>query len=63
MNLLIKLYRLFADIKHQILFSAFGYNSTCKHIPSCSKYTQIQIKKHGTIVGLWKGFRRILTCF
>lgn len=59
----IKLYQLWCGIKHQVLFSIFGYNSYCKHTPTCSRYLEDQMRRHGTIVGLWRGFRRVLTCW
>lgn len=59
----ISLYQNLAAIKVQLLQSAFGYASVCHHQPSCSRYTQDQIKQHGTIVGLWRGLGRLATCW
>lgn len=56
-------YQFLGNFKHQIFYSVFGFSSKCKHTPTCSRYTQAQIEKHGTIVGSIKGFIRILTCW
>lgn len=60
---IIKLYQLLLVFKRNLLVSAFGYTSYCKHRPSCSEYTIREIKKHGTIPGLWRGFKRVITCY
>ncbi len=57
------LYRLLANFKHTVLVSVFGYSSYCQHQPSCSQYMLYQVKKDGTIRGLWRGLKRILTCW
>lgn len=62
MFFLIKLYQRLNFIKHQIIITFFGVSFACRHQPSCSAYTLIAVKKHGTIVGLSKGIKRILTC-
>lgn len=56
-------YRLFAHIKHRVLFTAFGFNTTCRHTPSCSRYAEQAIKEHGTIGGLLRATARVLTCW
>ncbi len=56
-------YQFLGNFKHQLFYSVFGFSSKCKHNPTCSRYTQAQIEKHGTIVGSIKGFIRILTCW
>lgn len=58
----IKAYQVFSEIKHQIFRSQLGFTSYCKHSPSCSQYCLEQVQLHGTIVGLWRGFIRILHC-
>ncbi|MGD9129419.1 MAG: membrane protein insertion efficiency factor YidD [Candidatus Woesebacteria bacterium] len=63
MFLIIKFYQHLAKIKEQILFSVFGYVSVCKHNPSCSQYAIVEIKKHGTIVGLIRALWRIISCW
>jgi putative component of membrane protein insertase Oxa1/YidC/SpoIIIJ protein YidD len=62
-DVLFKIYQGLGNFKHQIFYSVFGFSSKCKHSPTCSRYTQAQIKSHGTIVGLIKGFKRLLTCW
>ncbi len=36
-------------------------NGFCKYYPSCSEYTKQSVEKYG-ILGLFKGFYRILRC-
>lgn len=42
------------------IFSSRGVN--CKYYPTCSEYTKQAISKYGCIVGIFKGFIRILKC-
>lgn len=59
----LRVYRFWSGVKHQLLFSVFGYSSHCKHDPTCSRYLEKELQTHGTIVGLWRGLKRILTCW
>lgn len=34
----------------------------CVFIPTCSQYTKEAIIKYGSIVGIYKGFLRIIRC-
>jgi hypothetical protein len=34
----------------------------CRYYPSCSEYAILAIKDHGSIVGLFLGFFRIIRC-
>jgi len=34
----------------------------CRFEPSCSEYTRQAIERHGAVVGLYRGARRILRC-
>jgi putative membrane protein insertion efficiency factor len=34
----------------------------CRHLPSCSEYTDEAIQKHGFWAGGWMGFARICRC-
>ena len=45
-----------------MVISTFGYKSYCKHSPTCSEYAIHQIQQHGTISGLYRGIKRILSC-
>ena len=35
---------------------------SCVFIPTCSEYTKEAINKYGVLLGLAKGFKRILRC-
>jgi putative membrane protein insertion efficiency factor len=35
---------------------------SCRYIPSCSEYMILAINKYGSIVGIWKGIKRIMSC-
>lgn len=59
---LVRMYQRIRPLIDQIYMSLFGVVSQCKHSPTCSEYTVIQIKKHGTIAGLILGGKRILSC-
>ena len=43
-----------------LIFKKNGVN--CKYYPSCSEYTKQAIEKYGCIIGICKGFVRILKC-
>lgn len=57
------LYQSLETAKRSVLLSVFGYQSVCKHRPTCSQYTMSQIQKNGTIAGLWRGFWRVANCW
>jgi putative component of membrane protein insertase Oxa1/YidC/SpoIIIJ protein YidD len=59
---LIRFYQLLHPIVHQVIFTVFGFSSTCKHKVRCSEYTVLEIRKHGTITGLKKGLARVTQC-
>jgi putative component of membrane protein insertase Oxa1/YidC/SpoIIIJ protein YidD len=59
---LIRIYQFFNPLLHVVQTSIWGFSSRCKYPVSCSEYTVLQIKKHGTITGLKKGIRRVSTC-
>ena len=35
---------------------------SCVFIPTCSEYTKQSVLKYGSLLGIWKGFLRILRC-
>jgi uncharacterized protein len=37
-------------------------HSACIFIPTCSEYMKGSILKYGLIIGVFKGFKRILRC-
>jgi putative membrane protein insertion efficiency factor len=36
--------------------------ASCRHIPTCSRYTIEALKTHGIFTGSWLALRRILRC-
>ncbi|MBU0576844.1 membrane protein insertion efficiency factor YidD [Patescibacteria group bacterium] len=62
-KILYLLYRSLTNFKHTLLVAVFGYTSYCHHSPTCSEYMLHRIVKDGTIRGLGKGFKRLLTCW
>lgn len=59
----IKIYQILEPVKRRVLETVFGFTTECKHNPTCSKYAEIQLSQHGTIVGSAKAVWRILTCW
>jgi putative membrane protein insertion efficiency factor len=39
-----------------------GLPKACRFYPTCSQYTIQAIEKHGLIVGIWMGFKRVMRC-
>jgi len=60
---IILIYRKLKDGLNLIIHPLFGVVFTCKHKPSCSDYTVIQVNERGTIRGLFSGFKRIIKCW
>ena len=46
---------------YRACWSAF-FPPTCRHIPSCSHYTEEAIHTHGVIKGLYLSIKRICSC-
>lgn len=44
------------------LLSFLAPGGACKYPVRCSEYTKQQIRRYGSIRGLWLGFKRILSC-
>lgn len=40
----------------------FAPGGACRYSPSCSEYTKQMVEKYGSLIGLSKGFRRIISC-
>jgi putative component of membrane protein insertase Oxa1/YidC/SpoIIIJ protein YidD len=57
-----RLYKLLSTIRHNVMYSFFGFSPVCSQHPSCGQYTVNEIKKSGTIIGLTKGIWRVLHC-
>ena len=58
-KILIKIIELYQKYMSPLL-KKNGVN--CKYYPSCSEYTKQAISKYGCIIGIYKGFVRILKC-
>ncbi|HEY7383089.1 MAG TPA: membrane protein insertion efficiency factor YidD [Beijerinckiaceae bacterium] len=46
---------------YQLTLSAL-IGRQCRHLPSCSEYTDEAISRHGVWAGGWMGFARICRC-
>lgn len=46
---------------YQILLSPI-FGRQCRFEPTCSNYFIATVKKHGAVVGSWRGIRRICRC-
>ena len=61
----LSLIRTYQCISHPI-YSALdrlGINPVkCRFTPSCSRYTEEAVQKHGALKGTFLGFKRILKC-
>lgn len=57
-------------MKHILIFLVRIYKwvispllpNSCRFYPTCSDYTIEALHKHGAILGLWLGLKRILRC-
>lgn len=58
----IRIYQVLNNYFNQVILSVFGVVSTCPQHPTCSEYTILQIRQHGTIPGLKKGVIRVWHC-
>lgn len=46
---------------YSYLLSPFLGNN-CRYYPTCSHYAREAIEVHGSLRGLWLGFKRVLRC-
>lgn len=46
---------------YQLLISPW-LGPQCRFTPTCSEYALQAMRKHGPVVGLWQGVRRIARC-
>ena len=58
---LITIYQWTVSPDHGI-FSIYSIG-VCKHMPTCSQFTKEQIKKHGVMKGIKKGFKQVRKCY
>ena len=57
-------------MKHVVLWAIAIYrntislclSSTCRYLPSCSRYTQEAVERYGAIKGTWIGLKRLARC-
>lgn len=47
---------------YQAAISPYIAAGTCRHEPTCSRYTQEAITKHGVGKGTWIGIKRLARC-
>ena len=52
----------FLSIKAIKFYQKHLSKGTCRFIPSCSQYTVEAIIKHGFLVGVFLGIKRIIRC-
>ena len=43
-------------------YASAELRKSCVFQPSCSEYMIASIKSHGTLIGLWKGTKRLMRC-
>lgn len=60
--LLIKIYQKTVSPDHG-WFPVLALLGRCRHQPTCSQYTREQVARHGALKGLWRGLKRIATCY
>ncbi|MDO8570854.1 MAG: membrane protein insertion efficiency factor YidD [Candidatus Daviesbacteria bacterium] len=58
---LINFYQTFLSFDKGML-AIFAPGGACKNSPTCSEYTKLMIKKHGSVKGIIMGGRRIISC-
>ena len=51
---------LFVRCNQKVLSPLLG--RTCRFHPTCSEYFILAVKKHGLLIGTWKGVCRIFRC-
>ena len=54
--------RIGVGLIHLYRFTFAWLPSSCRFEPSCSRYTEQAILKHGLIKGSWMGMKRIARC-
>jgi putative membrane protein insertion efficiency factor len=54
--------RIGVGLIHLYRFAFAWLPSSCRFEPSCSRYTEQAILKHGLIKGSWMGMKRIARC-
>lgn len=58
----IQIYQRFKNGLNYLILPLFGVAFACRQQPSCSQFTIMKIKEHGTIWGLFLGLKRVSQC-
>ncbi len=58
----VKLIQIMRLVKNQLLLSQVGGLSSCRYKETCGDYLIRQVKQTGVVIGLWLGFKRIVSC-
>lgn len=58
----IRFYQHYLSFDSGILKYLFLTDKACRFAPTCSEYVYQAIKRHGIIVGLWLGLKRMMRC-
>lgn len=49
-------------LRSELILNTFGFQSVCKHRPSCSEYMIDKLQERGPVIGTWLGLKRVIGC-